>query len=201
MRRGSVPPAFEGSMTIGVRSLRLEVTFLRLDFTVLPRVRLLDRAAELPGHRAHVESDDAICYSSPGTLVLDMYQPGRHALTVLRLVRRTLLDILSGQAEADLAIEFPQHWREAYTVHVALPPDVPAGHAAVVKLQCLGALPALVLSRKAPDDDGLDLGAFGAVSDAGSPAFLAVTEKPSLPTSPTFWDGQGAWTLPSPTGS
>ena len=175
-RRGSIPPVFEGSMAIGERSLRLEVTFRRLDFTLLPRVRLLDRPAVLPGHRAHIESDDAICYSSPGTLVLDMYQPGRHALTVLRLVRRTLVDILSGEAEADLAMEFPQHWRDGYTVHVALLPGVPAGHASVVRLQCLGAVPALVLSRKAPDDDGLDLGAFGAVSGAGSPAFLAVTE-------------------------
>lgn len=174
--RGSVPPAFEGSIAIGEQLLRLEVTFRRLDFTLLPRVRLLDRATVLPGHRAHVESDDAICYSSPGTLVLDMYHPGRHALTVLRLVRRTLGDILSGEAEADLAIEFPQHWRDAYTVHVALPPDAPAGRASVVRLQRLGAVPALVLSRKAPSDDGLDLGAFGAVSGAGSPAFLAVTD-------------------------
>ena len=162
-------------MIVGERSLRLEVTFPRLDFTLLPRVRLLDRETALPGHRAHVESDDAICYSSPGTLVLDMYQPGRHALTVLSLVRRTLGDILSGEAEADLAVEFPQHWRDASIVHVALPPDAPAGSACVARLQCLGATPLLVLARKLPGDAALDLGAFGTVTGAVSPAFLAVT--------------------------
>lgn len=164
-------------MTIGERYLRLEVTFPRLDFTLLPRVRLLDRETMLPGHRAHIESDDAICYSSPGTLVLDMYQPGQHALTVLRLARRTLGDILSGEAEADLAIEFPQHWRDASIVHVALPPDAPAGSAFVARLRCLGATPALVLSRQVPGNDDLDLGAFGTFSGAVSPAFLAVTDK------------------------
>ncbi len=175
-RRGSNPPTFEGSMAIGERSLRLEIVFSRLDFTMLPRVRLLDRATELPGHRAHVE-DDAICYSSPGTLVLDMYEPGRHALTVLRLARRTLGDILSGEAEVDLAIEFPQHWRDANLVHVALPRDAPAGRASVARLERLGAVPALVLARRTGSDDILDLGAFGIFRGAGSAAYLAVTDK------------------------
>jgi hypothetical protein len=61
---------------------------------------------------------------------------------------------------------------------VALPPDATAGHASVVTLQRLGAVPAVVLCRKASDVDGLDLGAFGAFRGAGSPAFLAVTENP-----------------------
>ena len=175
-KRGSDPPVFEGTMAIGDRKLRLGITFPRLDFALLPRVRLLDRAAELPGHRAHVESDDAVCYSSLGTLVLDMYEPGRHALTVLRLTRRTLADILSGEAEADLAIEFPQHWRGAAVVHIALPPDAPPGQAAIAILDRLGAADAMVLAREGPAAGILDLGAFGLVRGSGSPAWLTVTD-------------------------
>jgi molybdopterin/thiamine biosynthesis adenylyltransferase len=175
-KRGSEPPAFEGNVTILGRTLRLGITFPRLDFTILPRVRLLNRAAELPGHRAHVEDDDAVCYSSPGTLVLDMYEPGRHALTVLGLVKRTITQILSGEAEQDLAIEFPQHWRGALPLHVALPPDAPAGSAKFVKLERLGSVDALVLARAGAEDGTLDLGAFGIFSGKGLSAYLATTD-------------------------
>lgn len=170
-------PAFEGSVTVLGRTLRLGITFPRLDFTIIPRVRLLDRATELPGHRAHVEDDDAICYSSPGTLVLDMYSPGNHALTVLVLVRRTLEEILSGSAEADLATEFPQHWRGALTVHVTLPPEAPEGSAILANVGGLGAN-TLLLGRAGKKSDTVDLGPLAPLKGKGVPAYLARTQQP-----------------------
>lgn len=169
-------PAFEGSMTVLGRTLRLGVTFPRLDFTILPRVRLLDRATELPGHRAHVEDDDAICYSSPGTLVLDMHSPGNHALTVLCLVRRTLEEILSGSAEADLEKEFPQHWRGDLTVHVTLPPEACQGAAILVNVEGLGTS-TLLLGRAGNDSGTVDLGPMRSLKGDGAPAYLARTHR------------------------
>jgi len=198
--RASELPTFEGSVTVLGRTLRLKITFHRLDFTRLPRVVLLDRAKELPGHRAHVEDDDAICYSSPGTLILDMYTPGQHALTVLALVRRTLGEILSGTAEADLATEFPQHWRGAFEVPVVLPPNAHPGKAWVVRIRRQHDLEAatakrkpktpfeelleaaehdtFVLARTAGEKDTFDLGMIGIMKGHAVPAFLARTPRP-----------------------
>lgn len=187
-KRNSDPPAFEGSITIAEQTLRLSIVFPRLDFAVLPRVRLLDRVTELPGHRTHVEDDDAICYSSPGTLVLDMYEPGRHALTVLRLTRRTLGDILSGKAEEDLAIEFPQHWRGS-PVHVTLPPDTPQGRAWLVPVSREGGGSAFFLAKAGREADTFDLGPVGTVKGSAFPAYLARTTRP-------MWLSQGE-VLPS----
>lgn len=175
--RGSQPPSFEGSIVVLGRSVRLRIAFPRVDFTLLPRVYLVDRATELPGHRAHVEDDDSICYSSPGTLILDMYEPGRHALTVLHLAKRTLAEIMSGEAEQDLAIEFPQHWRGAHPVHLALPLDAPDGPARCLFLDRLGAADAIVVGRTGKQEGTLDLGGFGTFSGAGSPAYLVTTER------------------------
>lgn len=170
-------PTFEGSVTVLGRTLRLGVTFPRLDFTILPQLRLLDRAAELPGHRAHVEDDDAICYSSPGTLVLDMHSPGNHALTVLGLARRTLAEILSGAAEADLATEFPQHWRGSRLVHVTLPSEAPQGAAILARVGGLGA-DILLLGRAGKKGDTVDLGPLGTLKGKGQHAYLARTQHP-----------------------
>jgi len=172
---GSEPPTFEGSVVVLERPLRLRITFGRLDFTRLPRVYVVDRQAELPGHHAHVEDDDSICYSSPGTLILDPYKPGEHALTVLGLAKRTLGEILSGTAERDLATEFPQHWR-GVPVHVVLPPDAPQGKASVARIPRLGTKLAFILARSARGrEEGLDLGVIGTAGGEASKAFIVRT--------------------------
>ncbi|MBS1092962.1 ThiF family adenylyltransferase [Gluconobacter sp. Dm-74] len=60
--------------------------------------------------------------------MLDRYQPGEHALTVLEMIRHTLAEICDGEADAAILSEFPQHWL-GNIVHVALPPNVPEGSA------------------------------------------------------------------------
>lgn len=119
---------YVGVLAIRGRKVAVAAEFPCLDFGILPRVVLLDRDGDLPGEVAHIEDGNRLCYAAPGSVVLDRYQPGGAALTVLDLAERTLTAILAGEAQADVQREFPQHWRGS-KLHVALPMTAVAGKA------------------------------------------------------------------------
>lgn len=121
-------PRFQGTVSVGNRQVAIALEFPCLDFSVLPKAFLLNKERDVPGGLGHIESDNKLCYAAPGSVVLDRYQPGEHALTVLEMIRRTLAEIFDGEADAAVVSEFPQHWLGT-TVHVALPPDAPEGSA------------------------------------------------------------------------
>lgn len=171
-------PTFEGSVAVGARRLRVSVAFPCLRFTRLPVARLLCRQEELPGTRAHVERDDRLCYAAPGSIVLDMYEPGNSALTVLACIRETLQAVLDGSAEAELSAEFPQHWMGG-SVHVALAQGAEDGAAFLLATERLGAPPLTVLTRCAERGSGFVGGAMGRID--GHPfarAWLCRTDRP-----------------------
>lgn len=121
-------PRFQGIVSVGDRQVAIALEFPCLDFSILPKAFLLNREHDIPGGVGHILNDNGLCYAAPGAVVLDRYQPGEHALTVLEMIRRTLAEILDGEADAAVLSEFPQHWLGS-TVHVALPPNAPEGSA------------------------------------------------------------------------
>lgn len=171
-------PTFHGTVAAAGRAFSVSIAFPCLRFTRLPVVRLLRRAEELPGVRAHVERDDRLCYAVPGLLVLDMHEPGNNALTVLGTVRDALERTLGEAAEADLLAEFPQHWMGG-NVHVALPLGAGDGPAALLGMPRPGAAPLLILTWPVERGGGFVGGAMGRL--AGRPLARAWVLRTDLP--------------------
>lgn len=171
-------PTFHGTLAVAGRAFSIGIAFPCLRFARLPVVRLLRREEELPGVHAHVERDDRLCYAAPGSLVLDMYEPGNNALTVLSVVRSALAQMLDDAAEADLRAEFPQHWMGG-NVHVALPLGADDGPAALLGMPRLGAAPLLILTRPAGMEAGYLGGAMGRLG--GRPLAKAWVLRTELP--------------------
>ena len=160
LNSGGEPPGFAGSVDVDGRQVRVLISFPCLSFTHLPRVLLTNRAEDVPEAIAHIEAGDFLCYATRGSLILDRHSPGESALAVLREVANTLGRSLSPGAAREVGAEFPQHWRAASTVHLALPPDAPAGMASILVLPRLGAVPLTVLTRGSAKN-GFEGGAMG----------------------------------------
>jgi hypothetical protein len=126
------PPRYEGTIAVLGKDIRVAFVVPCFDFTLLPKIILLDRS-QLLGLSAHIEQDGSICYVAPGSIVLDRYDPAGTILTILTLAARTLESILDGSAAQDVPAEFPQHWGKV-RIAVALPPDADDGLAQVATI-------------------------------------------------------------------
>ena len=78
--------SFGGEVRAGSRNVGIVLSFPCVRFTRLPIARLTRRSEDLPGVVAHIEEEDRLCYAAPGSLVLDMHEPGCNALTVLKRI-------------------------------------------------------------------------------------------------------------------
>jgi hypothetical protein len=155
------PQSLAGTIEVNGRPVRLIIRFPCLRFSRLPQVLLSHRAEDIPEAVAHVEAGDFICYATAGSLILDQHRPGESALAVIREAKNTLERSLSATAGTEIGAEFPQHWRAAADVHMALPPDAAEGMASILMLPRLGtALPLSVLTRSLPQG-GFEGGAMG----------------------------------------
>jgi len=158
---GGERPEFVGSIQAANRNIRVTITFPCLKFSQLPRVRLTHRTEDVPDGVAHIEADDFICYATAGSLILDLHRPGESALAVLREAGNTLERSLSRSADEEIRAEFPQHWRAAAAVQVALTPDAPEGMAAVLVLPRLDPGRRLPILTRPHPRGGYEGGAMG----------------------------------------
>ena len=163
---------YRGTLTPCDRAVAVEVSFPCLDFTALPKVRLLSRSSDVPGVVAHIEEDGAVCYAAPGSIVLDRYDPGGAAVLALKLATRTLADGIGGGSAGDVPGEFTRYWGGTpYLTALGFHPA--DGPAAVVSMEHRGRF-VCVLTR-----DGAGLECFPGLSRRveGRPAYLLRTDK------------------------
>ena len=101
---------YEGSLSVEERNIAVSITFPCLDFTIFPKIFLVNRQRDLQGVAAHIDEGDSVCYAAPGSLVLDRYDPAGTTLNVLHHFKRTLSAGIRGSTAVDVRAEFPQHW-------------------------------------------------------------------------------------------
>lgn len=108
---GSSVLNFEGSIHVGHSPVSIRVEVLDTCFSVLPTVTLLD-TKQLPNLTfAHVESFNRICYANVSLLRLDLTDPGGSILLVIDEAKRALEESLAGNAQAEIAKEYPRYWK------------------------------------------------------------------------------------------
>lgn len=107
------PAVFDGKIQVGHKTVDVRVDIPDVRLVDHPRVYLLDQTQVPSELVSHLEQSDGICYSNPGLLRLDSYDPGGSVLRVIEKVKNTLSLSLKGQAPAEIAEEFAQYWGEA----------------------------------------------------------------------------------------
>ena len=102
---------FTGKLPVVGREIGVAIEFRDLEFTRLPKLRLLNPDDEAPEVVAHLEASGALCFARNEDLVLDRYNVGGTTLMCLELARRGLERALTHKRLQDeIAQEFPQHW-------------------------------------------------------------------------------------------
>tara|TARA_R110000803_G_scaffold106195_2_gene174331 strand:+ start:693 stop:2351 length:1659 start_codon:yes stop_codon:yes gene_type:complete len=104
---------FDGRLAVGHTKVDVRLEVPDYSFVVHPRVRLRDITQMPTVLVSHIETDEGICYSTPGLLRLDPYDPGGSILLVLQLAKAALERSLAGNAVVDIADEFAAYWKGA----------------------------------------------------------------------------------------
>lgn len=102
---------FDGQLAVGHTKVDVRLEVPDYSFVVHPRIRLRDITQMPTGLVSHIETDEGICYSTPGLLRLDPYDPGGSVLLVLQLAKAALERSLAGNAVVDIANEFSAYWK------------------------------------------------------------------------------------------
>lgn len=106
---------FKGSVYIGHSKVNIELQIPDTLFSVLPIVRLIDRAQLPQTAIAHLEAFDRVCYANLSLLRLDPANAGGSALRVLEEVKSALEKSLAGRAQKEIATEFARYW-DGYSI-------------------------------------------------------------------------------------
>lgn len=108
-RRGT--HRFTGRLSVIGREVGVSIEFRDLEFTRLPKLKLLNPDDEAPQVVAHLEASGALCFARNEDLILDRYNVGGTALLCLELARRGLERALTHKRlQGEIAQEFRQHW-------------------------------------------------------------------------------------------
>ncbi len=137
--RAGGPPRYLGHLTVAEREVAVELSIPCLDFTVFPKVRLLERTRDIPGVAAHIEEDGSICFAAPGSIILDRYDPAGSVMLALQQATRTLADGIAGRSAPDVPAEFTRYWGGSPFL-TSLGLDVADGPAEVVTMTHSGRL-------------------------------------------------------------
>lgn len=84
--------------------------FINQDFSSPPAIVLKQIPSELRPIAPHIDPDGGICYMARSTVTLNIFDPVGQMLSCLERARVVLGQILSGQANSDLAGEFFAYW-------------------------------------------------------------------------------------------
>ncbi len=109
-RNQSRNAVFVGNLSAYDQQFSAEVTIDR-DFFSIPRIKLLEIPDSLRPIAPHVAEDGEICYISPGTAILDVFNPVQSILSCIRRCEEVLSKILAGEMDDNLREEFFAYWR------------------------------------------------------------------------------------------
>jgi molybdopterin/thiamine biosynthesis adenylyltransferase len=103
---------FEGELHCTKGVVQVRVHLLDWDFISYPRITLISKPAFLPKLMAHVDALDGLCYFSPGTVILDRYDPATAIAQCLDQAAAVLEKLVSDPQYCadDLQDEFLAHW-------------------------------------------------------------------------------------------
>ena len=104
--------AFEGNLCCSKGEIRIRIEISDWDFRRYPTIILLNRPEFLPKIMAHVDAHDALCYYSPGTVILDRYDPAASVEQCLDQAQAVLEQTATNPhySANDLQNEFESHW-------------------------------------------------------------------------------------------
>lgn len=103
---------FEGDLHCNSGTVRVQVCLDDWDFISYPRITLISKPAFLPSLMAHVDVLNGLCYFSPGSVVLDRYDPATAVAQCLDQATTVLEKIVSDPkyCSDDFQDEFLTHW-------------------------------------------------------------------------------------------
>ena len=67
--------SFEGVLACSLKPVRVRLEISDWDFLSYPRIKILERPEHLPALLPHVDTGGNLCYFSPGSVILDRYDP------------------------------------------------------------------------------------------------------------------------------
>jgi hypothetical protein len=123
---------FAGEIPCNGRPVPVEVEVTDLDFTELPRIRVIRRPEQLSGFHPHFMADDELCYANRHEIVLDRYRPGESVVGCLRKASSVLDALSKKDAPDDTHQEFLAYWPG-----LRLFIDCPVGHKGIAGLNFL----------------------------------------------------------------
>ena len=104
--------SFEGPLKCKGGDIAVSLTISDWDFCRYPRIRVLEAPPDLPALLPHVEGDGALCYFSPGSVILDRYDPASAVAQCIEQATAVLSEIRTNPAyrTGDVQDEFLNHW-------------------------------------------------------------------------------------------
>ena len=113
---------FEGVLKAKGGDIEVSISVADWNFLTYPQIRVLNPPADLPPLLPHVDSDNCLCYFSPGSVVLDRYDPAGAVLQCLAQATSVLGDIRTKPEYrlGDIQDEFLNHWLGAKGDSLAL---------------------------------------------------------------------------------
>lgn len=103
--------AFEGPLKTAAQDVLIRLEIEDWNFLRYPRITLLERRPGATKLMEHVDALGGLCYFSPGSVILDRFEPDVAILQCLTAARAVLDRIASGAARnADIANEFGAYW-------------------------------------------------------------------------------------------
>lgn len=107
---GSSAFSFVGQIYVGNNPADIRIEIGDTQFSELPKISIPDRS-QLPKLTfAHVEAFNKICYANIALLRLDPANPGGSVLRVIEEAKKALETSLAGNAETEIAKEYPRYW-------------------------------------------------------------------------------------------
>ncbi len=103
---------FEGSFQCEKGVIHVQLHITDWDFTSYPRITLISKPAFFPKITAHVDAFNELCYFSPGSVVLNRYDPATAIEQCLDQAEAVLEKLVTDQeyCSDDLQDEFLSHW-------------------------------------------------------------------------------------------
>ena len=110
---------YKGTLQIKSRAVPCEIHLVDTDFVDLPKLRVSDSSiADLSV--AHFEGDGFYCYTLSGESIFNKYDPRSAVRSCIDMMTAALAAHLEKDLSADVAAEFPQHWRSEVVFTVEL---------------------------------------------------------------------------------
>jgi hypothetical protein len=109
---------FRGALNPNGIPVEVEVLFADATLSRIPKLQLIDRAKQFSEVVAHIEDEDRVCYAQDIEMQLDPFRPGASVTRCIDAMTDALARMLTQDLSAEIATEFPQHWRGSH-VYVA----------------------------------------------------------------------------------